>query len=135
MLQNGTVINKTLIEKPHSFSTACTIATQIMSCIASGQYGGQSINVAHLAPSVHESRKKIIKGLKNELEISHVDLANDYFDNIVELRLKDEIKRGVQTMQYQINTLNTSNGRTIHSTSLHSSGIVDTPSLSSLARY
>ena len=111
MLQNGTVINKTLIEKPHSFSTACTIATQIMACIASGQYGGQSINVAHLAPFVHESRKKIINELKKELEISHVDLANDYFNNIVELRLKDEIKRGVQTMQYQINTLNTSNGQ------------------------
>ena len=111
MLQNGTVINKTLIEKPHSFSTACTIATQIMACIASGQYGGQSINVAHLAPFVHESRKKIINELKKELEISHVDLAHEYFDNIVELRLKDEIKRGVQTMQYQINTLNTSNGQ------------------------
>ena len=111
MLQNGTVINKTLIEKPHSFSTACTIATQIMACIASGQYGGQSINVAHLAPFVHESRKKIINELKKELEISHVDLTNEYFNQIVELRLKDEIKRGVQTMQYQINTLNTSNGQ------------------------
>ena len=111
MLQNGTVINKTLIEKPHSFSTACTIATQIMACIASGQYGGQSINVAHLAPFVHESRKKIIKELKKELEISHIDLAHESFDEIVELRLKDEIKRGVQTMQYQINTLNTSNGQ------------------------
>ena len=67
MLQNGTVINKTLIEKPHSFSTACTIATQIMACIASGQYGGQSINVAHLAPFVDVSRKKIRKELEKEL--------------------------------------------------------------------
>ena len=112
MLQNGTVINQTKIEKPHTFSTACTITTQIMAVIASGQYGGQSVSLAHLAPFVHESRKKIINELKEELQISHIDLASEYFDDIVERRLKKEITSGVQTMQYQINTLNTSNGQT-----------------------
>lgn len=110
MLQNGTVINKTMIEKPRSFSTACTIATQIMAVVASGQYGGQSVSLAHLAPFVDISRQKIREEVEYEIEQSYVDLQ--LIDTIVEKRLKDEIKRGVQTMQYQINTLNTSNGQT-----------------------
>ena len=111
MLQNGTVINKTLIEKPHSFSTACTIATQIMACIASGQYGGQSINVAHLAPFVDVSRQKIRKQVEEELSEINYTRTNSTIDKLVEKRVRDDIKKGVQTMQYQINTLNTSNGQ------------------------
>ena len=110
MLQNGTVINKTLIEKPHSFATACNIATQIMAVIASGQYGGQSISLTHLAPFVDISRKKIQKQVEEEL----ANISGDWgfqINQITEKRLKEEIKRGVQTIQYQINTLNTSNGR------------------------
>lgn len=109
MLQNGTVINQTLIEKPHSFSTACTVATQIIAVIASGQYGGQSISLAHLAPFVDVSRKKITKEVTSELK-GKVD--DELIESIIEKRLKDEIKSGVQTIQYQINTLNTSNGQT-----------------------
>lgn len=119
MLQNGTVINKTMIEKPHSFATACNIATQIMAIVASGQYGGQSISLAHLAPFVDISRQKIKKDVyKDFYQIS----GKDYFDlnesdeelinRLTEHRVKEEIKRGVQTIQYQINTLNTSNGQT-----------------------
>lgn len=104
MLQNGTVINKTLIEKPHSFSTACTIATQIMAVVASGQYGGQSISLTHLAPFVDISRQKIRKELEEE--------QGNNIDYNVEKRLRKEIADGVQTIQYQINTLNTSNGQT-----------------------
>lgn len=110
MLQNGTVINKTLIEKPHSFSTACNIATQIMAVVASGQYGGQTISLAHLAPFVDVSRKRITKEVEEELKDIHVSL--DKINKIVETRLAEEITRGVQTMQYQINTLSTSNGQT-----------------------
>lgn len=109
MLQNGTVINKTMIEKPHSFSTACNIATQIMAVVASGQHGGQSVNIAHLAPFVDISRQKIKKELNEELQ-DVPNLSEEKFNDIVEKRLKKEIVRGVQTMQYQINTLNTSNG-------------------------
>jgi len=117
MLQNGTVINKTLIEKPHSFSTACTIATQIMAVVASGQYGGQSISLSHLAPFVDISREKIKEQVLNEyIEFTGHEPRNeadyDEYMYIVESRLKNEIKDGVQTMQYQINTLNTSNGQT-----------------------
>ncbi|MCM1219545.1 MAG: anaerobic ribonucleoside-triphosphate reductase [Lachnospiraceae bacterium] len=116
MLQNGTVINKTLIEKPHSFLTACTIATQIMAIVASGQYGGQSVSLEHLAPFVDISRQKIKNEVEEELDkIRDYEVYSDYqdmIDDIVEMRLKEEIKRGVQTMQYQINTLNTSNGQT-----------------------
>lgn len=110
MLQNGTVINGTLIEKPHSFSTACNIATQIMACIASGQYGGQTMSLAHLAPFIDISRKKIRKEVEEELE--ETGPSEELVNKIVDRRLKEEIKRGVQTMQYQINTLNTSNGQT-----------------------
>ena len=112
MLQNGTVINKTLIEKPHSFATACTIATQIMAVVASGQYGGQSISLAHLAPYVDISRQNYYKEVKEELAKVGIKYSQKELDSIVESRVKDEIKDGVQTMQYQINTLNTSNGQT-----------------------
>nr|DAM96003.1 MAG TPA: anaerobic ribonucleoside triphosphate reductase [Bacteriophage sp.] len=117
MLQNGTVINGTMIEKPHSFATACNIATQIMAQVASNQYGGQSVSVAHLAPFVNISRKKIREEFIRELE--HFEVFDDgdvgtslMIKKVVEERLKKEITRGVQTMQYQINTLMTSNGQT-----------------------
>lgn len=109
MLQNGTVINNTLIEKPHSFSTACNIASQIMALIASGQYGGQTISLAHIAPFIDISRQKIRKETEAYLK-GKVDPG--IIDQIVASRLKEEIKKGVQTLQYQINTLNTSNGQT-----------------------
>ena len=112
MLQNGTVINKTLIEKPHSFATACNIATQIMAVVASGQYGGQSISLAHLVPFVDASRKKIRASVIDELDSIGAHLTEKEISKIVEERLSKEIERGVQTMQYQINTLNTSNGQT-----------------------
>ena len=119
MLQNGTVINKTMIEKPHSFATACNIATQIMAIVASGQYGGQSISLAHLAPFVDVSRQKIKKDVyKDFYQISDKDYFDlnesdeELIDRLTEHRVKEEIKRGVQTIQYQINTLNTSNGQT-----------------------
>lgn len=108
MLQNGTVINGTLIERPHSFATACNIATQIMAQVASNQYGGQSVSVAHLAPFVDVSRRRLIKEVHEEYPV----LCNAGVFDIAERRLKTEIKRGVQTMQYQINTLMTSNGQT-----------------------
>lgn len=113
MLQNGTVINGTLIEKPHSFATACNIATQIMAQVASNQYGGQSVSVAHLAPFVNISRQKIREEFAQELEaIGAGDYTYDDIKRITEKRLKAEITKGVQTMQYQINTLMTSNGQT-----------------------
>lgn len=117
MLQNGTVINGTLIEKPHSFATACNIATQIMAQVASNQYGGQSVSITHLAPFVNISREKIREEFIRELE--HFEVFDDgdvgtslMIKKVVEERLKKEITRGVQTMQYQINTLMTSNGQT-----------------------
>ena len=117
MLQNGTVINGTLIEKPHSFATACNIATQIMAQVASNQYGGQSVSITHLAPFVNISREKIREEFIKELE--HFEVFDDgdvgttlMIKKVVEERLKKEITRGVQTMQYQINTLMTSNGQT-----------------------
>ena len=110
MLQNGTVINKTKIEKPRSFSTACNIATQIMAVVASGQYGGQSISLSHLAPFVEVSRQKIRKAVMEEL--ADLKVTGEDIEKIVEKSVKEEITRGVQTMQYQINTLNTSNGQT-----------------------
>lgn len=112
MLQNGTVINGTMIEKPHSFATACNIATQIMAQVASNQYGGQSVSVAHLAPFVNTSRQKIKEEVKQELESIHAEYYEMDLDYITEKRLKAEITKGVQTMQYQINTLMTSNGQT-----------------------
>ena len=110
MLQNGTVINGTKIDKPHSFSTACNIATQIMACVASGQYGGQSITLSHIAPFVDMSRQKIKKDVTEELKGVKVDNKEKLIDKITEKRVNQEIEKGVQTIQYQINTLNTSNG-------------------------
>lgn len=112
MLQNGTVINGTMIEKPHSFATACNIATQIMAQVASNQYGGQSVSAAHLAPFVNTSRQKIKEEVKQELEDIQAEYCETDLDYITEKRLKAEITKGVQTMQYQINTLMTSNGQT-----------------------
>ena len=112
ILQNGTVINGTLIEKPHSFSTACNIATQVSAIIASNQYGGQTISLAHLAPFVDISRKKIQAEVRLEMSAIGQIVDEDAIQRIVERRLKDEIARGVQTIQYQINTLNSSNGQT-----------------------
>ena len=113
MLQNGTVISGTMIEKPHSFATACTIATQIIAQVASSQYGGQSISVSHLAPFVQVSREKIRKEVEEELALatgaSFADKA--VTDEIVEKRVREEIKRGVQTIQYQVVTLLTTNGQ------------------------
>lgn len=111
MLQNGTVISGTLIEKPHSFSTACNIATQIIAQVASNQYGGQSISLAHLAPFVQISREKIKKSVLKEINDFGINIPLEKFDDIVEERLRDEISRGVQTIQYQVVTLLTTNGQ------------------------
>ena len=111
MLQNGTVISDTLIERPHSFSTACNIATQIIAQVASSQYGGQSISLAHLAPFVQTSREKIRRELKAELEQFGCSVTDEQFNEAVERRLLDEIRRGVQTIQYQVVTLMTTNGQ------------------------
>ena len=119
MLQNGTVINKTKIEKPHSFATACNIATQIMAVVASGQYGGQSVSLSHLAPFVDVSRKALKKKAyqdyytvtgKDMLDLTPED--EQIVTDLTEKPVREEVKRGVQTIQYQINTLNTSNGQT-----------------------
>ena len=109
MLQNGTVISGTLIEKPKSFSTACNIATQIIAQVSSNQYGGQSISITHLAPFVEVSRQKITKDVNEELK--DLNLTNEQKQKIIDKRLKDEIKKGVQTIQYQIVTLLTTNGQ------------------------
>ena len=111
MLQNGTVISGTLIEKPHSFSTACNIATQIIAQVASSQYGGQSISLTHLAPFVDVSRKKIRREVTRELEELGVDASEEKVAEVVEGRLLEEIRRGVQTIQYQVVTLMTTNGQ------------------------
>ncbi len=111
MLQNGTVISETLIERPHSFSTACNIATQIIAQVASNQYGGQSISLTHLAPFVQVSREKIHKELVEEIEKFGIDVDEEKISEIVENRLKKEIERGVQTIQYQVITLMTTNGQ------------------------
>ena len=111
MLQNGTVISGTLIEKPHSFSTACNIATQIIAQVASNQYGGQSISLTHLAPFVDISRKKIRRDTEAEMEELGIDPGEEKLSQIVEARLREEIKRGVQTIQYQVVTLMTTNGQ------------------------
>ena len=111
MLQNGTVITGTLIEKPHSFATACNIATQIVAQVASNQYGGQSISLTHLAPFVDVSRQKIRKQVLAEVEALGVDPTEDKITEIVEKRLREEIRRGVQTIQYQVVTLLTTNGQ------------------------
>ena len=111
MLQNGTVISGTLIEKPHSFSTACNIATQIIAQVASNQYGGQSISLTHLAPFVDVSRKKIRRDTEAEMRELGIDPGEEKLSKIVEDRLREEIKRGVQTIQYQVVTLMTTNGQ------------------------
>ena len=111
MLQNGTVITGTLIEKPHSFSTACNIATQIIAQVASNQYGGQSISLAHLAPFVQVSREKIRRELEDEFADCKVEMDEKTLDKLVDRQLRSEIKRGVQTIQYQVVTLLTTNGQ------------------------
>ncbi|WZL80621.1 anaerobic ribonucleoside-triphosphate reductase [Vallitaleaceae bacterium 9-2] len=111
MLQNGTVISGTMIEKPHSFATACNITTQIIAQVASTQYGGQSISLSHLAPFVDISRKKIMLDIENEMNIAGVVLESEKFNALVHKRLKEEINRGVQMIQYQIITLMTTNGQ------------------------
>ncbi len=111
MLQNGTVISGTLIEKPHSFSTACNIATQIIAQVASSQYGGQSISLTHLAPFVEISRKRIAKEVREEFDGAGIKTTEETICKIVENRLREEIRRGVQTIQYQVVTLMTTNGQ------------------------
>ena len=111
MLQNGTVITGTLIERPHSFSTACNIATQIIAQVASNQYGGQSISLAHLAPFVDVSRKKIRKIVEQEMATLGIQPSEEKIRELVETRLRDEVRRGVQTIQYQVLTLLTTNGQ------------------------
>ena len=111
MLQNGTVISETLIEKPHSFSTACTITTQIIAQVASAQYGGQSISLAHLAPFVDVSRQKIRKEVIEEHNEIGCEISAEAIEHIVAKRLKKEIEKGIQTIQYQITTLMTTNGQ------------------------
>ena len=111
MLQNGTVITGTLIERPHSFSTACNIATQIIAQVASNQYGGQSISLAHLAPFVDVSRKKLRKVVEQEMAAIGTAPGEEKLSELVEARLRDEVRRGVQTIQYQVLTLLTTNGQ------------------------
>ena len=111
MLQNGTVISETMIEKPHSFSTACNIATQIIAQVASSQYGGQSISLSHLAPFVDVSRKKIKKQVESEIEELGITMTEEQIVKLTEKRLHDEVSRGVQTIQYQVVTLLTTNGQ------------------------
>ena len=111
MLQNGTVISETMIEKPHSFATACNIATQAIAQIASSQYGGQSISLSHLAPFVQISREKFRRQVKEELEIAGINASEEKVNEIAEIRVKEEINRGVQMIQYQVITLMTTNGQ------------------------
>ncbi|MBO5931462.1 MAG: anaerobic ribonucleoside-triphosphate reductase [Clostridia bacterium] len=111
MLQNGTVISGTMIERPHSFSTACNIATQIIAQVASNQYGGQSISLTHLAPFVQVSREKITRAVKEEMASIGTELNDEQLSKIVEKRLREEISKGVQTIQYQVVTLLTTNGQ------------------------
>ncbi|MBE6541686.1 MAG: anaerobic ribonucleoside-triphosphate reductase, partial [Ruminococcaceae bacterium] len=111
MLQNGTVITGTMIERPHSFSTACNIATQIIAQVASNQYGGQSISLTHLAPFVQVSREKIRRDVEAENELIGRDLSEEEISGLVERRLREEVRRGVQTIQYQVVTLLTTNGQ------------------------
>ena len=111
MLQNGTVITGTLIEKPHSFATACNIATQIVAQVASNQYGGQSISLTHLAPFVQVSREKIRANVRDEFDAVGVSVTEDQINSVAEKRLREEIRCGVQTIQYQVVTLLTTNGQ------------------------
>ena len=112
MLQNGTVITETLIEKPHSFSTACNIATQIIAQVASNTYGGQTISLAHLAPFVDVSRQKYKREIREEFNAIGRDVAEDEVSRMAEMRVRREVQRGIQTIQYQIQTLLTTNGQT-----------------------
>ncbi|MBR7090248.1 MAG: anaerobic ribonucleoside-triphosphate reductase, partial [Lachnospiraceae bacterium] len=111
MLQNGTVISETMIEKPHSFSTACNVATQAIAQIASSQYGGQSISLSHLAPFVQISREKFRATVKQEMEDAGITVTEEEINKVAEMRVLDEIKAGVQTIQYQVITLMTTNGQ------------------------
>ena len=111
MLQNGTVISETMIEKPKSFSTACNVATQAIAQIASSQYGGQSITLSHLAPFVDVSRQKLRRIVREEFTAAGLELNEEKIDEIAEMRVKEEIKRGVQMIQYQVITLMTTNGQ------------------------
>ncbi len=111
MLQNGTVISETMIEKPHSFSTACNVATQAIAQIASSQYGGQSISLSHLAPFVQISREKFRQTVKEEMENAGIEVTEEEINKVAEMRVLDEIKAGVQTIQYQVITLMTTNGQ------------------------
>ena len=112
MLQNGTVITNTLIEKPHSFSTACNIATQIIAQVASNTYGGQTISLAHLAPFVDVSRQKYRREIEDEFLAIGKDASKDEINRMAEMRVRREVQRGIQTIQYQIQTLLTTNGQT-----------------------
>ena len=111
MLQNGTVISGTMIEKPHSFSTACNIATQIIAQVASSQYGGQSITLTHLAPFVDISRKKIKRKLEEQFKTLNISVTDEQLNEVVESKVRDEINKGIQTIQYQVVTLMTTNGQ------------------------
>ncbi len=111
MLQNGTVISETMIEKPHSFSTACNIATQIIAQVASSQYGGQSISLAHLAPFVQISREKIRREVEDEASSLGIEMTDEQKTKLTEKRVREEVSRGVQTIQYQVVTLLTTNGQ------------------------
>ena len=111
MLQNGTVISETGIDRPKSFSTACNIATQVIAQVASSQYGGQSISLAHLAPFVDISRKKFRQQVRKEFEVAGIEVTDDKVNEIAEMRVKEEINRGVQMIQYQVITLMTTNGQ------------------------
>ena len=127
MLQNGTVITGTLIERPHSFATACNIATQIVAQVASNQYGGQSISLTHLAPFVEVSRQKIRKIVQAEMDSIGFDPGEEKIHELVETRLREEIRRGVQTIQYQVVTLMTTNGQAPFVTVFMYLGEVDDP--------
>ena len=111
MLQNGTVISETMIESPKSFYTACNIATQIIAQVASSQYGGQSITLSHLAPFVNKSRIKYREQVREELEEAGIEVDQETVNKLAEIRVRDEVKRGVQTIQYQVITLMTTNGQ------------------------
>ena len=111
MLQNGTVVSETMIDTPKSFSTACNIATQSIAQIASSQYGGQSISLSHLAPFVQVSREKFRREIRQEMEAAGIEASDEQINQIAEKRVKDEIKRGVQIIQYQVITLMTTNGQ------------------------
>lgn len=129
MLQNGTVITNTLIEKPHRFLTACNIATQVISQVASSSFGGQTISLAHLAKFVDSSRKEITKDVMAELKASGVELSDEQVDSIVQSRLQKEIKAGIQTLQYQVITLLTTNGQAPFITVFMDLNEADTPEL------